>query len=236
MGKNDCNNTYVSYDCFIKAKTRDPLATKVRILDTAEQHFADHGYDGVSLRAITEGANANLAAVNYHFGGMESLYRAVILRRTRALNSHRLALLEAACAQAGTPLPTLETIILIMAQPLFDLHRSPDKGGRCFVQILSRGLTEPPGHMTRLLAEEYYPQLRHFGQLIRRHVPQLSPEEFLWRYSFFVGAMHHTLATLHQMTSLTRGICRSNDHEGALARLITLSLAVLHASPTIINA
>jgi len=120
-----------------------------------------------------------------------------------------------------------------MAQPLFELHRSPQPGGRAFVRILSRDLVEPPGIASRLLAEEYHPELARFSQLIRRHARHLSPEEFLWRFSFIIGAMHHTLATLHQMTALTKGVCRSDDHEGALARFIDHSVITFRAPPTI---
>lgn len=174
----------------------------------------------MSLREITGKAKVNLAAVNYHFFDKECLFREVVLRRIRPLNAQRLALLEDACAKAKPAPPSLDKIIGILAQPLFDLHRSPDLGGRAFVHLLARGLTESSALTAQLLAEEYHPTLTRFGQVIRRHTPQLSPEDFLWRFSFVIGALHHTLATLHQMTNLTRGICRSDDYEGALSRFI----------------
>jgi AcrR family transcriptional regulator len=42
--------------------------TKNQLIDAAETIIAEHGIDGASVRAITEAASANLAAVNYHFG------------------------------------------------------------------------------------------------------------------------------------------------------------------------
>lgn len=211
--------------------SRDPVATKARILDAAERLFAEHAYHGVSLREITDAAKVNLAAVNYHFGDKETLYREVILRRIRPLNAQRIALLHEACAQDGSALPPLENIMRILAKPIFDLHREHESGGRAFVQILSRSLTDPLSMTNQLLANEYNPVLNRFGQLIRRHVPQLSPEEFLWRLSFIIGAMHHTLATLHQMTPLTRGICRSDDYEGIIDRFIAHSVTTFQAPP-----
>ena len=202
-------------------------------MDTAERLFADQTFHGVSLREITQAASVNLASVNYHFRNKESLFREVFLRRVRPLNALRLSLLDEARAQAGTRPPPLEKIIEALARPLFDLHRSTDTGGRYFVQILSRGISEPLQITKQLLAEEYHPVLTKFGQLIRRHAPQLSPAEFLWRLSFVVGAMHHTLATFQQMPFLTRGICRSDDHESALAHFITHSVATFLAPPTL---
>ncbi|MHA1564855.1 MAG: CerR family C-terminal domain-containing protein [Alphaproteobacteria bacterium] len=54
------------------AETRDQL------IDAALRLFAIHGYHGVSTRMVTKEAGANLAAINYHFGGKQGLYEAVI--------------------------------------------------------------------------------------------------------------------------------------------------------------
>lgn len=50
---------------------------KVRILLAAKQLFAQHGYDGTTTRQICELAQANVALVNYHFGGKENVFYAV---------------------------------------------------------------------------------------------------------------------------------------------------------------
>ena len=148
------------------------------------------------------------------------------------MNTLRLSLLDEACVLAGIHPPPLDKIIRILAEPLFDLHRSSQTGGRSFVLLLSRGLTDPFSITTSILEKEYHPVLNRFGQMIRRHAPHLSPEEFLWRFSFIIGAMHHTLVTLHQMTVLTRGVCRSDDYEGALARFTTHAVITFQAPPT----
>jgi AcrR family transcriptional regulator len=56
-------------------------STRDRLLDEAEALFADRGYEGVSVREIATAAEANLAAVNYHFQGKENLYHEVLRRR-----------------------------------------------------------------------------------------------------------------------------------------------------------
>lgn len=40
--------------------------------------FADRGYHTTTVRAISDAAGANLAAVNYHFGSKVGLYRAIL--------------------------------------------------------------------------------------------------------------------------------------------------------------
>lgn len=201
-------------------------ATHERILDAAERLFAEHGFVGTSLRRITGAAAVNLAAVNYHFGDKESLYAEVLRRRLRPINAARLARLEEAVATAGEAPPPLELVIDILLRPVFEVHRDPARGGPHIVRIIARTLTEPLPFMSALLREELHAVLGRFAQIVRRHVPHLSPEEFLWRLSFVIGAMQHTLATLHQMSALTHGICRDNDYEGALRRFVASACAV----------
>lgn len=49
-----------------------------RLLAAASQLFADQGYDGTTVRDVVARARTNLNAINYHFGGKEQLYAAVM--------------------------------------------------------------------------------------------------------------------------------------------------------------
>jgi AcrR family transcriptional regulator len=52
-------------------------STRERVLEAACQIFADKGFHNTTVADICEKAEANIAAVNYHFGDKESLYDAV---------------------------------------------------------------------------------------------------------------------------------------------------------------
>src|SRR3954463_138895 len=85
--------------------SRSPDATRRRMLEAAERLFLEHGFDGTSLRMLTAAADVNLAAVNYHFGGKEELFRAMLAARLDPLNRERIALLaEYEGAAGGRPL------------------------------------------------------------------------------------------------------------------------------------
>ncbi len=65
-----------SKKCFIFGSKADtPDNTRELILFHAKKIFADHGYEGASLREICSAAEANVSAVKYHFGDKEGLYR-----------------------------------------------------------------------------------------------------------------------------------------------------------------
>ena len=89
--------------------------TKERILDAAEGLFADRGFPGTSMRDITQGADANIAAVNYHFGSKEALLLAVLERRIEPVNQARLARLdELESSAGGQPVPIEDVVKALM--------------------------------------------------------------------------------------------------------------------------
>lgn len=53
-------------------------STRQKILEVAGQVFAEKGFDRATSKEITELANTNAASVNYYFGGLEELYKAVL--------------------------------------------------------------------------------------------------------------------------------------------------------------
>ena len=52
--------------------------TPERILAAAGDIFGTYGFKAATIRRIAQEANANVAAINYHFGGKDGLYAAVL--------------------------------------------------------------------------------------------------------------------------------------------------------------
>jgi AcrR family transcriptional regulator len=68
----------------MKKKTALPRENNVRedtvdrIVAAATRLFATKGYDGTSTKEVCQAAGANIAAIHYHFGSKENLYRHII--------------------------------------------------------------------------------------------------------------------------------------------------------------
>ena len=62
-----------------KARVRE--ASIERILDAAEQLFAEYGYHGVTLKDVAKRVGVSSTLIHYHFSGKESLFEAVWARR-----------------------------------------------------------------------------------------------------------------------------------------------------------
>lgn len=60
-------------------------ATPDALTNAARRLFAKHGYEGTSVRAITNAARANLGAITYHFGSKRKLYDEVLKNTTGPL-------------------------------------------------------------------------------------------------------------------------------------------------------
>lgn len=68
--------------------------TRDRVLEVAARHFAEHSFQGTSLRAIQREVGVNPATVHYHFGAKEDLYQAVIAQFLERIQADRMARLE----------------------------------------------------------------------------------------------------------------------------------------------
>ena len=81
---------------------------KDRLLDAAEKLFSENGYDTTTVRDLTSAANCNIAAVNYHFGGKEGLYKQMFRRHLEMVfTQHR----QRVDAVMNSPEPTLEKLL-----------------------------------------------------------------------------------------------------------------------------
>jgi AcrR family transcriptional regulator len=176
------------------AEPRASQATRDRLLKAAESLFLDYGYDGTSARMITAEARANLAAINYHFGGKEELFQAMLARRLDDLHAERLALLDAYERVAGGQALSCERILAALFVPALRLAREPRLGGKDFLRLLGRAYVDPSPRLREFLSERYAPSIARFKEAFARALPRITPRELTWRLHFMMGALAYTLA------------------------------------------
>lgn len=68
--------------------------TRQRLLDAAREVFSEFGYNGASVRQIVSRAGANVASVNYHFGGKDALYKEVVAAIAATMSNDMTMALE----------------------------------------------------------------------------------------------------------------------------------------------
>lgn len=206
-----------------RAQIQEVTDTKELILASAERLFAEHGVAGASLRAITQDAGVNLAAVNYHFGSKDGLLLAVLERRLKPLAETRLRLLESAERQGGGE-TRLERIVEAFVQPALEMV-GRERGGHAFARFLLRTFSEPDEEIRALLFGQFERTIEAFTRALGRCLPELSREEILWRFHFMVGSMSHTIGLGSLIEKLSGGRCDPRDVEGTTRRLVTFIAA-----------
>jgi len=204
---------------------KEAATTPDLILDAAERVFGQRGFPRASLRQITQLARVNLAAVNYHFGSKEELYRQVVTRHLRPLNEERVALLAQAEQLAGDQPVPLRAVLDTFIRPL--LRRATDgaPGGRAFLRLLSRDLLDPPPFLQAAMAEEFAPLMKRYAGILRPTLPGVPPAELFWRMQFTVGAMLFVAAHQRDLASLPEGPGAGGEWDGCIGRLIDFCTA-----------
>jgi AcrR family transcriptional regulator len=169
--------------------------TKSRILNVAEELFGEQGLDRVSIRDITRKAKANLAAINYHFGGKEDLIAAVFERRVAPVNEARLAALDKVEKKAAKRAPKLRDILEAFIRPAVQSSVEDEKGGAAFSKLFGRCLSEPSPQVEALLKRQFEPLAERMHAALMKALPNLARSEIYWRLKFTYGALHHWLLT-----------------------------------------
>jgi len=157
--------------------------TKSQILDVAEKHFARDGFAGTSLRAIIKDARVNVAAIAYHFGTKEELYRAVTERFAAPVVSEQLNRLRSEMLKADA---SLDGVLRAFYDPPLRLIKKMGKKGDVLSMFLGRAQTEPEP-VYSLVDSHYLACRNEFIDAFKKFIPNLSEGEYQWRFEFMLS-------------------------------------------------
>jgi len=202
--------------------------TRKRLLEATEWLFIESGYEAMSLRHITARAGANLAAVNYHFGGKEALMQEVLSQRLDRLNRERLQLLSA-CEQEQPDGLDAAAVLAMLFIPAFRLSHG-DVSGPAFMRLLGRVYSDPSPFIRSYLEAHYRPISGRFFEAFSRALPALPRRELGLRLHFALKALSGMLAG-EDMQALIASMSQGEkfDDTELLARLISLLAPILTA-------
>lgn len=146
------------------------LPTRDALLAVAERLFLADGYDKVSVRAICAAAEANPAAVHYHFGTKDDLTIALLESRLGPLWADPLASLD----PAGTP---IAHVVDVVVAPFVDLQSDPT--GHLHLRLLARFVF---AHPTANWTSRWF-DLDPFADMLAEAVPGLTASEARRRWA-----------------------------------------------------
>lgn len=206
----------------------DTRETKERILDAAEQLFAEKGFEAASLRDITQEAGANVAAVNYHFRSKEELIEAVFARWFETINRERIAMLRQHQELAAPEPVSLENVLRSLLFPCVDACVLNERRGN-FRRLLGRIYSAPNLFDRRSFHAQFHELMGHFGPAFVAVLPNgLYPETF-WRMHFVIGSMIHALHNAEEVEMSSGGMVPTSDFAVVREYLVTFAAAALRA-------
>ena len=155
--------------------------TRQRLLEAAGAVFAEHGFHDTTIREISLRAEANVAAVNYHFGDKAALYRAVF---DYARNCAGVPQEERLPAGAG-PAEELYAIVHAFLQRFFAEGRPAWLG-----KLAAREMTEPTKLLDSLVEERIRPTHERLKGIARELLGPTADEERLRLAAFSIAAQY----------------------------------------------
>jgi AcrR family transcriptional regulator len=167
--------------------------TRMRLLDAAREVFSQQGFQGATVREICRRADANVAAVNYHFGSKDGLL-------AEALNFAPLAeLQQASINSAECPPIRLRLFVRDFMLMLLD-----EKNSSSPCRIMARELADPTPALDQIVSEAIAPLHEFLGNLVREIIGKNVAEAELRRcvhsilgQCLFYRHSHPVLQRLH---------------------------------------
>jgi TetR/AcrR family transcriptional regulator, regulator of cefoperazone and chloramphenicol sensitivity len=142
----------------VTVDTARDQATEARLLAAATELFAERGFANVTVRDICERAQANVAAINYHFRGKDGLYQAVLQSAIRLMQE--TTDLARKAGEGQTAEEQLRTYVRTF------ITRVVATRGNWIHQLMTRELADPTPVLDMVIAEVIKPRLAYLGGIV----------------------------------------------------------------------
>ena len=198
--------------------------TKEKILDAAEELFADVGYDAVSVRDVARRARLLLGIISYHFRTKEILFEEVIARRAEELNRRRREALGLLVN------PSVEEILIAFLHPYLELMRTGGAGWHSYGRLIAQiGQSQRWAN----LSGRHFSKLGHVViDLLMKAEPRLSRAMAVHGYVHLVSVMFGVFATSGLLDIFSDGSLHSSNISGAYESMIQFCAGGLRSLAT----
>jgi AcrR family transcriptional regulator len=160
------------------------LETHARLLNAAAELFAERGFKDVTVREICADADANVAAVNYHFSGKLGLYRQVV---SKAIDTMR-GTTDAARA-AGVGLPPAGKLRAYVT--VFVRRAGTDGQDSWIHRLMAREIADPTPVLDRIADEVITPRIEYVSAVIAEITGLPLDDEIVRRCALSIQAQCH---------------------------------------------
>ena len=208
--------------------------TKLAIILSAGELFAEAGLEGTSIRTIAGKAGVNIAAINYHFHSKENLYTEVL--RYIIENSEYIRIKpedkEFENIKDFRSQDTVNKIYQRIKERF--LSQFSEKTPGWFIRLTTRTFIEAPSLLKPVIEQVLRPEHESIKKIIKRIKPKLSEQEaelaafsFHGQLTFYIFSRAPILM-LRQEEHYTREFLKSAADYTAKSIITTLGLPQPH--------
>ena len=153
---------------------------KDKLINSAISVFAEYGYRHGKVADIVKGADANIAAVNYHFGSKDNLFVHALRR------AHKIA--NAAYPSKGNLVDSASAEEKVQAIARGILRRSFDQGAAGdFNRIMSKTIHVPGSPIELILNEARSMEFDYLEKVLTDLLGTDAPHIIQWAKSNFIS-------------------------------------------------
>lgn len=203
-----------------------------RILDAAEQLFAEFGYHGVTIKDIAQAVGVSPTLLHYHFSGKESIYEAVWARKAPISAANRIRAMRLYAERVGDAI-TVEGALRAWIDTDLDAQIADPDYWIAFGKISAQA-NSAAGWGAEKMTKYFNPVVLALIHLLQQAMPECDERRIFWAYHFVSGAMTHNMARTGRLDELSRGLCRSDDFESIkryMARFMAAGIEAICRGP-----
>jgi AcrR family transcriptional regulator len=194
-----------------KHKARAREASIERILDAAEQLFAEYGYHGVTLKDVAARVGVSATLIHYHFNGKDSIFEAVWARKAPVSARNRLEAMRRYAEAVGDEV-TVEGALHAWIDTDLNVQIEETEQWIAFGKISAQA-NSAAGWGAEKMTKYFNPVVLALIELLKKAMPDCDEETIFWGYHFVSGAMTHNMARTGRLDELSHGLCSSDDFE-----------------------
>jgi AcrR family transcriptional regulator len=193
------------------------VITPLKLLDSAEEQFAERGFYGVTTRQVAEAAGCDDSLIYYHFANKRGLFEAVLERRSPIINEVRRLSLRA-YAEANPGQVTVKGAIAAYLNPMFDLSERGERGWKNYFSMVAQ--IDNTSWGGEIFHKFFDPAVYELISVIKLALPEAPDRELYWAYNFLAGSMMIALAEAGRVERLSFGLCQASNLAEVRHRLI----------------
>ncbi|WP_420557325.1 TetR/AcrR family transcriptional regulator [Roseovarius sp.] len=203
------------------------VATRGKLLDSAEELFAARSHEAVTLKEIAALAEANVGQIVYHFGQKDALIKEVILRRAGLISAERLQLLDAYERLVGQENVALEPLVRAFIDPYLAKLKGEEAGWRNWALFIGRNVWDKT--LSETIAEAFNPAASRYIEAFRRALPSLTRVDGARAFQLLLAGIYGSTTNDSRINSLLGDEGLSRDYDGYQEVLIPFVVGGIQA-------